>query len=330
VPVDPRTLRPRGEPFLVASSGLRPSVAADGTLVYVTDESYGQVRLSFVNRSGAVVRDIGEPRPGMRHPALSPNGDRVVFAASSGERDDLWVLDVASNVTRRLTFTGTRGDPEWDLDGSSVLYSCGASGREGGVCRIRVDGGEPTIVVPGASQPDIAPDGKSLAYILLDPKTRTDVWTTTFDKPQAAHLIRNSPGFDFGPRVSRDGRWIAYASTDSGPPQVFVADYPAARKRWQVSTTSGGQSEWNPKGGELFYLDGTGRLQAVSVNDQGPSGKPHEVFAESVSRVHLTQGYVVAPDGESFLVIRDVDRGSTRPRITVVENWFAEFSAPER
>ena len=73
-------------------------------------------------------------------------------------------------------------------------------------------------------------------------------------------------------------------------------------------------------------MDGSGRLQSVTINLLGPPGKPREVFAESVSRAHLTQGYVVGPDGESFLVVRDIDRGSTRPRITVVENWFAEFS----
>ena len=330
IAVDPRTLRTRGEPFLVASGGLRPSVAADGTLVYVTDAGWGQLRLSFLNRSGNVVRDIGEPRAGMKHPALSPSGDRVAYVAPSGERDDLWTLDIASGVSTRLTFNGTRGDPEWARDGTHVLYSCGASGREGGVCTIRLDGGEPSVIVPGASQPDLAPDGKSLAYILLDQKTRTDIWTTVLDKPAAAHLIRQSAGFDFGPRVSPDGRWISFASTEAGPPQVFVADYPSARRRWQVSTNSGGQAEWNPKGGELFYMDGSGRLQSVTVTDQGPSGRPREVFAESVSRAHLTQGYVVAPDGESFLVVRDVDRGTTRPRITVVENWFAEFAGPER
>ena len=333
VAVDQRTLRPRGEPFLVASSGLRPSVAADGTLVYVTDESWGQLRLSFVDRAGAVVRDVGEPRAGMKHPAVSPKGDRIVFAAPSGERDDLWLLDVASGVSTRLTFDGTRGDPEWDADGSHVLYSCGATGRDGGVCTIRVDGGDPSIVVPGASQPDLAPDGKSIAYILLDQKTRTDVWAMPLDKSAPAKLIRRTPGFDFGPRISPDGKWISYAATETGPPEVFIADYPAARRRWQVSTNSGGQAEWNPKGGELFYMDGGGRLQSVVVTDQGPSGKPREVFAESASRAHLTQGYVVSPDGESFLVVRDPDRGSTRPRITVVENWFAEFQpaqSPQR
>jgi Tol biopolymer transport system component/tRNA A-37 threonylcarbamoyl transferase component Bud32 len=329
IPVEPRTLRPRGEPFLVAQSGLRPSVAADGTLVYVTDESWGRVRMSFLDRAGAVVRDVGEPAAGLRHPALSPRGDRIAYVAPVGERDDLYTMDAATGVATRLTLTGTRGDPEWDPDGTRLLFSCGATGREGGVCSITVDGApsEPTVIVPGASQPDLSPDGKSIAYILLDAKTRTDVWTAPLDHSSPPRLIRQSPAFDFSPRISPDGRWIAYASSEAGIPQVFVTDYPLARQRWQVSSNSGAQVEWNPRGGELFYLDGGGRLQSVGIGDQGPVGKPREVFAESVSRAHLTRGYFVAEQGAAFLVVRDVDRGTIRPRITVVENWFAEFAA---
>lgn len=328
IAVDPRTLRPRAEPFLVASGGLRPSVAADGTLVYVTDESWGQVRLSFINRGGVVVRDIGEPGAALRHPALSPAQDRIAFVAPSGEKDDLWMIDVAAGLTTRVTFTGVRGDPEFSLDGTRLLFSCGATGREGGICEVRVDGGgaEAAVIVPGASQPELSPDGKSIAYILLDQKTRTDVWTAPLDKSSPPHLIRQSPAFDFGPRISPDGRWVAYGSSEGGQPMVFIADYPQARRRWQVSTGSGAQAEWNPRGGELFYLDGSGRLHSVAVNDQGPA-KPRVLFTESVSKAHLTRGYAVAADGESFLVARDIDRGATRPKITVVENWFAEFAA---
>ncbi|MEZ5285903.1 MAG: protein kinase, partial [Vicinamibacterales bacterium] len=64
VAVDPATLTATGEPFLVAPNGLRPSLAADGTLVFVTDEQWGMQRLSIVDRTGAVTRDIGDASAG--------------------------------------------------------------------------------------------------------------------------------------------------------------------------------------------------------------------------------------------------------------------------
>ena len=330
VPVAPDTLQPRGEPFLVAAGGLRPSVAADGTLVYVTDETWGRVQLSFVDRSGQIQANVGDPRAGVRHPALSPAGDRIVMVAPSGTGDDLFVVDVARGAASQLTFAGVRGDPAWDPDGKRVAFSCGATGRDGGVCLVSADGlGEPAVAIPGASQADFAPDGKHLAYLLLDPNTRTDLWTSPLDGSAPATLIRQTPAFDFGPRVSPDGRFVAYASSESGKPEVYIADYPTPKRRWQVSTDSGAEARWNPSGGELFYLDAAGQLRASLFDGISPPGRPTTLFSESVPRAHLSLGYVAAHDGQQFLVVRDIDRGKIKPRITVVENWFAEF-APKR
>ncbi len=330
VAIDPRAMVPTGEPFLVAAGGLRPSVATDGTLVYVSDEKWGQVRLSFVDRSGKVVGDVGEPRRGLRHPALSPKNDRIAVVAPTDKGDEVWTLDVASGIMSQLTFSGTRGDPAWDPSGTRVAFSCGATGRDGGICAVNPDNNvAPELIMPGASQPDFSSDGRSLAYILLDQETRTDVWMSAFDSASKPQLIRRSPAFDFSPKISPDGRLIAYGSTELGRPEVFVADYPTPRRRFQVSEPAGAQPSWNPRGGELFYLDSGGRLHSVEIDANGRSSRPTVLFAESVARAHLTLGYAPAADGARFLVVRDVDRGDTKPKITVVENWFAEF-APRR
>ncbi len=327
VPVEPRTLRARGEPFLVAAGGLRPSVAADGTLVYVTDENWGRVQLSFVDRTGQIQSNVGDARVGIRHPALSPTGDRIVMTAPSGAGDDLFMIDVARGSTMQVTSAGVRGDPAWDPTGTRIAFSCGATGRDGGVCLTNADGsGEAAVVIPGASQPSFAPDGRHLAYLLLDPTTRTDLWTSPIDRSSPATLIRQTPAFDFGPHVSPDGRFVAYSSSESGKPEVYVADYPAPRRRWQVSTASGGEVRWNPRGGEVFYLDATGNLMGAAFDGANQPGTPATLFSESVARAHLSLGYAPAADGLQFLVVRDIDRGNIHPRITVVENWFAEFS----
>ena len=327
VPVEARSLKAAGEPFLVAAGGLRPSVAADGTLVYVTDENWGRVQMSFVDRAGQIQSNIGDPRAGLRHPALSPAGDRVVMVAPSGVGDDLFIVDVTRGAATQLTSTGVRGDPAWDPEGRRIAYSCGATGRDGGVCIVNADGsGEPSVAIPGASQPSFAPDGRHVAYLLLDTATRTDLWTSPLDRSSPATLIRQTPAFDFGPQVSPDGRFVAFASSESGKPEVYIADYPAPRRRWQVSSDSGAEARWNPRGGELFYLDATGQLRLVAFDGSGPPGPPVTLFSESVARAHLSQGYVPSVDGKQFLVVRDIDRGALRPRITVVENWFAEFA----
>jgi Tol biopolymer transport system component len=328
VAVDPGTLKPRGEPFMLASGGLRPSVADDGTLVYVTDETWGLLQLSLVDRAGTVVGNIGDPRRGMQFAALSPEGDRaVVMAPSAGGENDLWVFDVAQGSVTRLTTTGARGYPAWSPDGSKIAYSCGRSGTEGGICVTNAGGGaDPVVAIPGGSQPSFTPDGKHLVYVLLDPKTRTDIWFGPLDRSTPPVLIKRTPAFDFSATVSPDGGFVAYSSSESGKPEVYVADFPDPRRRWQVSSNTGALVCWSPKGGELFFVDGAGQMQAVSFDAAGRASKPQLLFAESVARMHLTLGFSPLPDGQRFLVIRDVDRGNVRPRITVVQNWFAEFA----
>jgi len=107
---------------------------------------------------------------------------------------------------------------------------------------------------------------------------------------------------------------------------VYISDHPVPRRRWQVSTDSGAEPRWHPRGGELFYLDAAGQLRAVAFDGAGAPGRPVTLFAEAVARAHLSLGYVPAADGRQFLVVRDSDRGTILPRITVVENWFAEFA----
>jgi Tol biopolymer transport system component len=193
---------------------------------------------------------------------------------------------------------------------------------------VNADGtGQASIAIPGASQADFAPDGRHMAYLLLDAVTRTDIWTSPLDRSAPAIMIRKSPAFEFSPRVSPDGKFVAYASSESGKPEVYVADYPAARRRWQVSDATGGEVQWNPKGGELFYFDALGQLRAVTIDPSGQAGKPVTLFSESVARAHLSQGYSPSADGTRFLLVRDIERGKIRPRITVVENWFVEFAA---
>ncbi|MEZ5291272.1 MAG: protein kinase [Vicinamibacterales bacterium] len=328
VPVDAATLTATGEPFLVAASGLRPSLARDGTLVFVTDELWGLERLSFVDRSGRTVRDISEPVRGLRQPALSPDGTRVAVVRQGPEHDDVWIFDVESGRPTQFTFDGVRGDPAWDPSSRQLVYSCGATSREGGICLGEANGaGERRVVVPGGSMASFAPDGRALAHVLLDPRTRTDIWRTTLDTPSTQTLLTQTEGFDFSPRVSPDGRFLAYGTTATGRPDVFVTAYWEPRARWQVSPASGAEPQWNPAGRELFFVDATGHLLSVPFDPGArvPPGAPTALFAETTSNARLTAGYSPAPDGQTFVVLRDADRAQARPRITVVQNWFAEF-----
>ena len=67
--------------------------------------------------------------------------------------------------------------------------------------------------------------------------------------------------------VSPDGRYLAYASDETGRAEVYVQTMPPGGGKWQVSTVGGDQPTWRKDGKELYFLASDGRLMATPVRD---------------------------------------------------------------
>jgi dipeptidyl aminopeptidase/acylaminoacyl peptidase len=120
-------------------------------------------------------------------------------------------------------------------------------------------------------------------------------------------------------RFSPDGRYVAYASDESGTNEIYVRSFPDAGGRWQVSKKGGTQPRWRKDGRQLYYLSGGTRIMSVDVTTGATfqSGDPKPLID---ARVPV--GYDVAADGKRFLVATTAEEGAADP-ITVVLNWKA-------
>ena len=70
------------------------------------------------------------------------------------------------------------------------------------------------------------------------------------------------------PRFSRDGRWVAFTSDESGREEVFVVPFPGPGGRVPISTEGGTNPRWRQDGTEIFYLSPRLTLMAAAVNGQ--------------------------------------------------------------
>ena len=66
------------------------------------------------------------------------------------------------------------------------------------------------------------------------------------------------------PTFSPDGRWLAYASAESGVYEVYVRSFPDSGKQWPISTGGGGFPVWSHTGNELFYRTENQRLMVTT------------------------------------------------------------------
>lgn len=137
------------------------------------------------------------------------------------------------------------------------------------------------------------------------------------------------------PVISPDGRYIAYSSDESGRPEVYVRPFPEGEGRWPVSVNGGEAPQWNRSGTELFYAKGD-TLMAVSVSTKGEfrPGIPKSLFTVSSVALGMLAGfgnryYDVSPDGQRFVVVRDVGEATQQTTIAIVQNWYAEIKDRE-
>ena len=330
------TLKATGEAFPISENSRGPTVAADGTLVYLDSSDSGEQQLVWRGRRGERIVEIGQPQAAISEPALSPDAKLVAVSASEGPSPgDIWIHDISRSLKTRLSFAPEDESlPVWSPDGKQIVYSHRHSGQSDILVKPADGSGEAQPLVSTEAREDIcdwSADGTRILYEVRDPKTGSDLWHLE-RKPDGSgyesHPLLQTPFDEQAARFSPDGRFVAYCSNESGEVGVYVRPFPQGGARWQVSSGEGRQPRWRRDGQEIFYVEGDTMI-AVSVSTRpGFSvGKAARWFQNP--NLPFPAGfairYDVSPDGERFVLREPVEEGGIQPAIRVVLNWFEEF-----
>ncbi|HVL65987.1 MAG TPA: protein kinase [Vicinamibacterales bacterium] len=314
VPFDLAAAAVTGAPFRIAAHGGSPSVSADGTLVYGRSTS-GAQQLVWMDRAGVVQGTIGQPQDTIAWPELSPDGTRIAVSALEQGTESIWIHEVARAVKSRVTFGPGDVSPTWHPDGQRLVYQ----GNTWDLYIVSAEGGKPEPIVagPAAQFTPTWTRGGRLLFGQFASETASDVWIKEGDSARPFLTGRFN---ETEQAVSPDGRFIAYASDETGTSEVFVRRFPDGGGRQQVSFGGGRFPAWNPRGGELFYMEGA-TLMAVPIGEQ--IGTPRPLFPLDVRGAEARIYHPSA--GNRFIVVRTVRPAQNG--VTVVQNWFAEFAA---
>ena len=99
------------------------------------------------------------------------------------------------------------------------------------------------------------PDGNVLAFE-MEPTSTRDIWFLPLEGDRKPTPFFLTPFDESAAKFSPDGRWIAYASNESGRREIYVQPYPGPGGKWQVSATGGDEPVWARNGRELFFATG--------------------------------------------------------------------------
>jgi hypothetical protein len=122
--------------------------------------------------------------------------------------------------------------------------------------------------------------------------------------------------------LSPDGRWLTYASDETGRFEVYRVAFPNGGNKQQVSSNGGLNPSWRGDGREVYFVSADRMLTAVGVGPDGELGKSQELFRAPVRPgVHpYISDFSPAPDGQKFLV-NVLEKNQTPPAVTVIVNW---------
>jgi eukaryotic-like serine/threonine-protein kinase len=298
------------------------SVSNNGVLVYQEEGgNFDQHQFTWYDRAGKPLGAAG-PKGNLWNPRISRDGRRVAFGR--GDPGDLWLEDFSRHVATRLTFDPSDDNSVvWSPDDSRIFFMSQRSG--GGDIYQKASSGtgadELLFSSPALKNPSsISPDGRYLLFDNLDPKTKWDVNVLSIPDRKVTPFLHSEfdeNEADFSP----DGRWVAYASNESGRYEVYVQPFPGPGGKWQVSTNGGTAPLWRRDGKELFYVAPDQKLTSVAVKI-GASFEPDtpKPLFEVRLRNDPSRHYDASPDDQRFLLNMPLGDEKTPP-ITLIQNW---------
>jgi serine/threonine-protein kinase len=334
---DPIRLEVRGTPMVVIdgieqTTWETPQVAfsQSGSLVYMpATASAGGNELVWVSLNGQVESAIPTGGRSYTWPRVSPDG-RAIAASIRGIPTDVWQYDITRETWSRFTFDGTSEFPVWTPDGRRLIFNTGKLGPT----EILTKAFDNTAAETSLARGDqivpfsLTPDGKTLVYVVVDPKTLPDIWSLNMDDPLKRRPFLQTPFREGGPAISPDGYWIAYVSDESGRSEVYVRPFPGPGQKWTISTDGGSEPVWPRKSDQIFYRNGDAMMVVdVKTTPEFSASKPRRLFEHAYERSDAYwSNYDATPDGRRLLMLRAITTSPPAQRqINVVLNWVDEL-----
>ena len=205
--------------------------------------------------------------------AISPDGARVAITAVHGGQTEIRVLD-ARGTRSRLTSGGLNLFPVWSADGRQIYFTSNENGPYDIFVKTADGSGDRQPVVKfekghlGAAFVAASPDGKYLAFVMIGPAGKLDIYTVPLagdriPRPFIKSLVNASV-----PTFAPDGKWLAYESNQSGRNEVYITPFPEGGAQYKVSTNGGDRPVWRHDGKEIFYREYL-MLMAVELKPRG-------------------------------------------------------------
>jgi Tol biopolymer transport system component/predicted Ser/Thr protein kinase len=352
VPFDLDNLAVRGTPaplldqiaYSANSGSAQLDFSRSGTLVYRSGGAGGKVvTVQWLDNAGQTQPLLTKPGFYQR-PRVSPDGQRLALEVTEGSDSEVWIYEWQRDTMTRLNFggggSGALGNrfPVWSPDGRYIVFSAPSTmfwTRSDGAGKPQPLAQSKNLQVPWS----FTADGKRLAFYEAPPGSEFDIWTVPIESDGAGlragkpEVFLKTSSDQRHSSFSPDGRWLAYASDESGAYQVYVRAFPDKGGKWQISNSGGVYPIWSRNGRELFFRSDDNRIMVANYTVKGDSfaaAKPRLWSDKKLADFGVvgTSNYDLAPDGKRIAAIMPAEEQEDQKaqnHVIFLENLFDEL-----
>jgi tricorn protease len=272
------------------SLGKDQIVFENGGYIYKLDthsKKYEKVSIGIANDQAYSRTELKDASKNITSIDLSPNGERVLFAA----RGEIFTLPAKHGITRNLTGTPGAHDrvASWSPDGKHIAWFSDASGEYELYIQEQDGSSEPVSLTPGYKNYPYelkwSPDSKKIAF--SDRAMRLQIVDVASKKTT---IVRESVttelnDFDWSP----DSKWLAFAENDNNGMGVIHLYQLETGRIYPVT------DNWYQSGDPRFSPDGK-YLYFTSMRDFNPTFSNLEL---NIAYTDMAKIYLVTLAGDT-------------------------------
>ena len=175
------------------------------------------------------------------------------------------------------------------------------------------------------------PDARGLVYRRGSTTTtlNRDLLYSAPDPDSTPVVIVGTPAAEHTPSLLPDGRWLAYASDESGRSEVYVRPFPGPGGQSSVSVNGGFNPKWAHTGREIFYLglDAVFNVATVRTDPDFAVDSRERLNSRVGSWQAIYRHWDLTPGDQRLLAIgaRPEAHAEVLGRLILVQNFFEEL-----
>lgn len=329
-PFEPNTGKMSGSTLaLAAGAGVNPSTwrgafdANDELLIYQLGMGSFSGQLRVVGRDGKS-SDIPDSSSYL-DVRISPDG-RKAAAVSAAAGHDLWLLNLEEGTRSRFTFSVTTDGVAWSADSKYLYYAL--MGKTNRIVRKAVDGSRAETTLFEHDSPihvtDVSSDGQYLLFLQGYEHMPSTTWVLPLEPHGEPHVLRPEHIPAYFAQFSPDGKWVAYATTETGRWELYLSPTDGGEKQ-QLTTTGAEFCRWSADGKSIYFASVTGKVAVVPLSINGMSvavEKPKDLFevGHLLNGTFFSKSWDITPDGRRAIV-NTTSAQTEQSRAIVLTHW---------